>query len=121
MRIAYDIDDTLWKICKHDKECRKNPDDCDVTDLDSFCNVHRPSSHQVPDYDLIQVLRWFHQNGDTVYVWSAGGVHYAKDIMTKLGLIHLVTIIPKGKNQDIDICFDDMKTNLAKVDVRVNR
>lgn len=104
-KIAFDVDHTIWKI-------EKGADG-------------RP--HQVPDYDLIQVLRWFHNNGDEVYVWSAGGVDYAKTIVHKLGLDHIVTVIPKGiygepeSGLKMDISFDDEEVNLASVNIKVSR
>ena len=97
-RVAFDVDDTLWK-------CRYNPR------LD-----------QIPDYDLIQVLRWHVLNRDEVYVWSAGGVDYAQTIMKKLGLDTIVVVIEKEPRQDfIDICYDDEKVDLAKVNIQVYR
>lgn len=109
-RIAFDIDDTLWKIEKY----RQCPEHCVLR------HIHE-QWHQVPDYDLIQVLRWFHKNGDEVYVWSAGGVDYARDIVWKLGLDKMVTVIEKGKARGLDIAFDDEDTKLAVVDIKVNR
>ena len=103
MKIAFDIDDTLYK-------CRRT----------------HPGG-QFPDYDLIQVLRWFYSNGDYIFVWSAGGVEYAKQIVEKLGLERMVSVIPKVKLGDdsnpheIDIAFDDCETKLAKIDVVVRR
>lgn len=97
MNIAFDIDDTLWKIRKEE----------------GFMD-------QVPDYDLIQVLRWFYQNGDTIYFWSAGGEDYCQTIVTKLGLDEYGTVIEKGSIQP-DIAFDDMEVSLGKVNVRVRR
>lgn len=97
MTIAFDIDDTLWKI-----------------------RAEEGFMDQVPDYDLIQVLRWFVQNGDTIYFWSAGGTDYCQTIVTKLGLDDLGTVIEKGSIK-VDIAFDDQETNLGTVDVRVNR
>ena len=100
MNIAFDIDDTLWK-------------------------VRLPQGDQVPDYDLIQVLRWFHANGDNCFIWSAGGMDYAKTIATKLGLDEMVTIIPKpplyGNDPKIDIAFDDSEITLGKTNVLVHR
>lgn len=104
MKIAFDVDDSIWKI---DREHKR----------------------QVPDYDLIQVLRWFYNNGDEVFVWSAGGQGYAQDIVDKLGLTEMVTCIPKisraklleKRYEGMDIAFDDCETNLAKVDVLVKR
>ncbi len=103
LNVAFDVDDVLWKI----REDRKG---------------------QCPDYDMISVLKWFVNNGDNVYVWSAGGVDYVKQIVWKLGLDHLVTVIPKGKlnerhpdNPLMDLSFDDCEVNLARVDVNVRR
>jgi len=93
--VAFDIDDTLWKV---------RPDQKD----------------QVPDYDLIAVLRWFYQNGDDVFVWSAGGIDYAVTIVKKLGLDEMVTVIAKG-SMKVDLAFDDCETELGKVDIQVNR
>lgn len=96
MKIAFDIDDTLWKC------------------------VWRPRLSQVPDYDLIQVLRWFYNNGDTIYFWSAAGIDYTQTIIDKLGLTEYGHVIRKGSMQ-VDIAFDDEETKLGKIDVRVNR
>lgn len=96
LKVAFDIDDTLWKI-------------------------RRDHGDQVPDYDLIAVLRWFYKNGDKVFVWSAGGVDYAKSIVRRLGLDDMVEVIVKEKRNDIDVAFDDAETGLAKVDVPVKR
>jgi hypothetical protein len=52
---------------------------------------HNRKLDQMPDYDLIQVLRWFHANGDQVYVWSAGGVNYCWAVVSKLGLDRTAT------------------------------
>ena len=107
MKIAFDVDDTLWMVVRD----KKNP---------SY-------GRQVPDYDLIQVLKWFYNNGDTLYIWSAGGVEYAQQIAEKLGIAHMLTAIPKVALGDdsnpykIDIAFDDCETKLAKVDVLIKR
>lgn len=98
MRVAFDIDDTLWKV---------------EGEVGTY--------HQVPDYDLIQVLRWFAANGDEVIVWSAGGMDYAKTIVRNLGLEGLVTVIPKGKVDGIGITFDDQEINIGAANVRVKR
>lgn len=108
MRIAFDVDDTLWKVVR-------TPEGDTV-------------GRQVPDYDLIAVLRWFKSNGDEVFVWSAGGVDYAQQIVDKLGLTDMCTVIPKRDivhmepGKFIDIAFDDMPdVALGKVNVHVKR
>jgi len=103
LKVAFDIDDTIWKIVETSSDGK---------------------TRQVPDYDLIQVLRWFYNNGDEVFVWSAGGLDYAQTIVDKLGLTDMVKVIPKNNYDgkiEIDIAFDDFDTKLAKVDIRVNR
>ena len=108
LRVAWDIDDTLYKV--------RRPFDSD-----------KHTYPQIPDYDLIQVLRWFHANDHECFVWSAGGEDYAQTIVNKLGLTDMVTVIPKVALNDpsnphsIDIAFDDSETKLARVDVRVKR
>lgn len=98
MIVAFDIDDTIYRIREDEKD-------------------------QVPDYDLIQFLRWFASNGDTVIVWSAGGVDYANMIVKKLGLDRIVTVAPKGNHPGLkpDITFDDMVVTMGKANVLVNR
>lgn len=106
MRVAFDIDDTLWEVIR-DK-------------------AGKPT-RQVPDYDLVNVLRWFFKNGDEVYVWSAGGMDYAQTIVDKLGLSEMVKVIPKGiygepqSGVTMDVSFDDEAVKLAKVNVQVTR
>lgn len=97
MIVAFDIDDTLWKIRVEERD-------------------------QVPDYDLIGVLRWFASNGDTVLVWSAGGIDYGNTIMKKLGLDGVVRVVRKGQpGVSVDLTFDDMVVTLGKVNCLVNR
>jgi len=100
INVAFDLDDTLWK-------------------------VNEKMRRQEPDYKLINVLLWFVENGDNVFIWSAGGVDYAKTIAAKLGLDEYVKVIPKpdlgGKNAKIDICFDDCEVGLADATVLVYR
>jgi len=106
MKVAFDIDDTLWKI-----------------------RIRKVDGHvvgdQVPDFDLIQVLRWFATNGDDVYVWSAGGTQYAQQIVDKLGLSEFVTVIRKGavaaRHHRIDLAFDDEPVTLGMANCRIRR
>jgi phosphoserine phosphatase len=69
-----------------------------------------------PRYDIIALFKAFQNLGNDMYVWSGGGMDYAKRWAEKLGLD--CTIAEKGSFKP-DICFDDMETSLAKVDVRV--
>jgi len=100
LNICWDIDDTIW-VCR--------PEHCD----------------QVPDYDLIQVLRWFYYNGDNVFIWSAGGTQYAEQISKKLGLDGMAKILSKpplyGRDPKIDLTFDDSEIGLGTVSCLINR
>lgn len=102
VRVTFDCDDTIAKIIKQEG-----------------------SYTQIPDYDLMQVVRWFINNGDEVYLWSAGGVDYAANWARKLGIYDQVKIIPKVElgetHPQIDIAFDDVESDLGKVTVRVKR
>lgn len=103
MIVAFDIDDTLYKVCRRD-------------DCGGF--------HQIPDIEVLAILHWFVRNGDTVWVWSAGGLDYAKEMVRKLGIHGLVQVMPKQlKPWDVhpDICFDDENVRLAKANVQVKR
>lgn len=103
MKVAFDIDDTLWKCTYPYNE-----------------KLGRKYLKQVPDYDLIQVVRWFAGNGDEVYFWSSGGTDYCQLIIGNLGLNDLGKVVVKGSIHP-DIAFDDQETMLAKVDVQVRR
>lgn len=117
-KIAFDVDDTIWKIIRvnHEGNCNCG-------------GLGHVAYRQVPDFDIIQVLLWFVNNGDEVFVWSAGGVSYAQMIVDKLGLTDMVKVIPKissGRDlkkryEGIDIAFDDCEALLGKVDIRVKR
>lgn len=106
LNIAFDIDNTLWRVRERIIDGKKVYD-------------------QVPDYDLIGVLRWFYNNGDKCYAWSAGGVDYCRQIMVKLGLDEMVEILSKpplnGNDPRIDISFDDCEITMGKVNVLLNR
>ena len=67
MKIAFDIDQTLWLV--------------------------KPEfGRSVPNDDLIPVLKWFYKNGDEVFLWSSGGIEYTVEIATKLGIVDMVKI-----------------------------
>ncbi len=99
MRIAFDIDNTLWL-------------------------VDHANGRSVANENLLNVLRWFCANGDEVYLWSSGGVEYAKEIAGKLNIADLVKILEKPgfgeRHPDMDLAFDDVETNLAKTNVKVS-
>lgn len=71
-----------------------------------------------PRYEIINLLLFFNRNLDEIYIWSGGGVDYARHWAEKLG-ITCATPIPKNAAQGMDICFDDEEVSLAKVNIKV--
>ena len=82
--------------------------------------IKRTDNGDTPRYEIIQLARTLIDLGHTVFVWSGGGQDYAREWARKLNLLPQVRIIEKRANTyDIDVCFDDHATSLAKVDVIV--
>lgn len=100
-RIAFDVDGTLIK--KVSGEMKDG----------------HGSSTDVPRYEVIALLKTLQSFGHTIFIWSGGGEDYARMWAEKLGLLPDVRILPKKKDYDMDIAFDDHATSLAKVDVIV--
>lgn len=97
MKIAFDVDDTLIV-----------PSVVTGLGLDT------------PNYDIINLYRWFQDQGHYMVIWSGSGIDWATRWAEKLGL-KPNEIRQKGFGADIDICFDDCDVQLAKVNVKVKR
>jgi len=77
-----------------------------------------------PNYETINLYRWFQDQGHYMIIWSGGGQSYAEMWGEKLGLkadeyrdkSHL-----QPRDNKIDICFDDCDVLLANVNVKVKR
>lgn len=114
MRIATDIDDVLWKLVE-DQDSR-------VEGIGAKCacgmNVKQEVDHLMVDFVHSLIL-----DGNDVFVWSAGGVDYAKNWVKRFAPAweSLVEVIPKEKGHDIDVCFDDQDVDLATINLRVKR
>lgn len=68
-----------------------------------------------PQYHVIDLLRWFVANGNTVHVWSGGGIGYSQHWIDRLGLDDLgVTAIEKF-SISVDIAVDDMADEITAV------
>ena len=80
--------------------------------------IHREgeTSQDTPKYDVISLFKFFESRGNTMYVWSGGGVSYAESWVCKLGLKAIV--VAKGSFIP-DIAVDDMDVKLGKVNIRV--
>lgn len=94
MRIAFDVDDTLI--------------------IPSVVTGNR----DIPNYETIQVFRYFQELGYDMIIWSGSGIEWAESWRDKLGL--QARVIVKGSEQ-VDIAFDDCDVKLATVNVKVKR
>lgn len=71
-----------------------------------------------PNHRLIDLLRWFSENGDRIYVWSGGGVEYAQRWIDRFALPALA--IEKG-SQQVDLAVDDEIVELGTINLKVRR
>lgn len=71
-----------------------------------------------PRYNIIQLMMFFIDNEEKVYVWSGGGIDYAQRWVDKLGFTDLVDVVEKGSFIP-DIAFDDEHVSLGIVNVLV--
>lgn len=92
----------------------------DVDDTLIVPSVATGYDRDTPNYENINLYFWFKNQGHAVGVWSGSGVDYARTWAEKLGL-HPDMVLPKFKNLDIDIAFDDCDVDLAKVNIKVKR
>lgn len=102
MIIAFDVDDTLIIPAV-------------ATGLDQ----------DTPNYEVIEIYKWFQKQGHTMIIWSGGGVEYAKMWASKLGL-EPDMVVPKALTTldgepYVDIAFDDCDVILGKVNIKVKR
>ena len=75
-------------------------------------------SNDKPRYHVIDLMRWFIDEGHEVFVWSGGGTDYALHWVQKLGLDIAVKVITKGSVK-VDIAVDDEEVTLGKVNIKV--
>lgn len=97
MKIAFDVDDTL------------------ITP-----RVVTGLNYETPNYEVINLFRWFQTQGNEMIIWSGSGIDWAKTWGEKLGL-NPFTVRNKEKCSDVDIAFDDCDVELAKVNIKVKR
>ena len=74
----------------------------------------------IPNYETIQLYKWFKSQGNYMILWSGSGIDWAELWNKKLGL-QADEIMIKQKSDDVDICFDDCTVDLAKVNIQVKR
>jgi phosphoserine phosphatase len=100
----------------------------DVDDTLIMPSVAAGFGNDVPNYDNVHIAFWHLAQGHTVVIWSGSGKDWAQRWSEKLGLVHEnVRIWTKERVLDandqplVDIAYDDMEVDLAKVNVRVKR
>lgn len=80
--------------------------------------VHQTGEKEdMPRHEIIDLFRWFEEQGWVMYIWSQGGVEYANSFAIKLGL--QAHIIEKGIITP-DIAVDDENCDLGVVNIKVN-
>ncbi len=87
-----------------------------IFDVDG-CLIHQVGEKtDTPKYDVIQLFHLFESFGWEMYIWSGGGIDYAKRWAEKLGLN--AKIISKGEIKP-DIAVDDEEVTLGVVNIQV--
>jgi phosphoserine phosphatase len=97
--VAFDVDQTLI-TCK----------------LKVEGGILIPEGPDIPRYEVIELFRKFKKFGCQMFVWSGGGVDYAKQWAEKLGLE--ATAVAKGSFKP-DIAVDDQDVTLGTVNIKV--
>jgi hypothetical protein len=69
-----------------------------------------------PRYDVIQMFHMYEAMGFEMFIWSGGGVDYAKQWAAKLGLS--ATVVAKGSFRP-DVAVDDEAVELGHTNIRV--
>ena len=73
-----------------------------------------------PRQDVLDILHKHYERGDNIYVWSGGGVGYARGWASRLGLTpYIGGFLQKEVTPGMDIAYDDQDVQLAKVNRRV--
>ena len=110
MKIAFDVDDTL---------------------IIPSIALNIDGGRDTPNYETINLYKWFQDQGHEMFVWSGSGIDWATAWVEKLGLAPC-RVIQKEKRLTldtddgqpapyIDIAFDDCDVDLAKMNVKVKR
>jgi len=94
----------------------------DIDDTLILPSVATGFDTDVPNYENIAIYKWFQAQGCYMIIWSGGGQDYAEMWANKLGL-EADKIFAKDTRMkgDIDLAFDDMDIDLAKINIKVKR
>lgn len=97
LKIAWDVDDTLIVPC-----------------------VATGFSMDTPNYETINLYKWFQNQGHFMIIWSGSGIDWAKTWAERLGL-EVDEFAVKEKREDVDLVFDDCDVDLGKINIKVKR
>ena len=64
--------------------------------------------------DVLDILLDHHSKGDTIVVWSGGGVTYARTWVSRLRLTKYVDAVAAKGSLDVDVAYDDQPVKLGK-------
>lgn len=98
----------------------------DVDDTLIVPSVAVGFGNDVPNYETVHLALWHLAQGHRVVIWSGSGVDWANRWALKLGLHQAEIWVKQKEVRDdgtpiVDIAYDDMEVDLAKVNIRVKR
>lgn len=93
----------------------------DVDDTLIIPSVATGFERDVPNYDVIRVYQFFHDQGHVMVIWSGGGAEYARMWAGKLGLVATYYLDKHDAFVKPDLTFDDSDLKLGTVNVKVRR
>lgn len=110
----------------------------DVDDCLIIPSVATGAYSDTPNYEVINIYKWFQSLGCHMIVWSGSGIDWAQTWSDKLGLNpdeviekkkHMVILkypevglsLPQDPIPLVDIAFDDCDVDLAKTNIKVKR
>ena len=94
----------------------------DVDDCLIVPSVATGFDTDTPNYETINIFKWFQAQGCFMICWSGGGAKYAEQWANKLGITADAYLDKDSNMKDrVDIAFDDCDVELAKANVKVKR
>lgn len=68
--------------------------------------------------EVVRIMMMCVKQGHEVIIWSGGGKFYAEARARQFGL-EAFPCFQKDKALDVDLCFDDMEVDLAKLNIQI--
>ncbi len=85
-------------------------------DVDGTLQTKSIQWRDIPRYEIVAFFKSFEAAGCRMFIWSGGGLDYAKAACERLGL--KAEIVVKGSFKP-DIAVDDEAVQLGKVNIQV--